>query len=190
MPFKAAFVLLLAGSCQVNVTAQQQPSHPFIPICDVLRNPSSFNGKVIAVRGERLVGGHGLYLRGENCSDILTTKGYRWPPMIWIVNIKERIERQGYDFEQYNQAILDIDHAERAALQRKGPAAKIARVEVTFVGLFETHSDFDSAVFYRVDGSSAGVGFGPLSGAPGQLFIQSAQDITVEFEGSFETNKP
>jgi hypothetical protein len=90
-----------------------------------------FNGKITAIRGEHLVGGHGLYLRGGNCSDVLATKGYRWPSLIWIVNIEEDMERRGHNLGQYMEALHEIDKVSRAELQRKGTGAKIARVEAT-----------------------------------------------------------
>jgi hypothetical protein len=189
-PRTVTLLLALAGVISLDVGAQEAPPLKVVPICDVLRNPSLFNGKVIAVRGEQIVGGHGLYLGGENCSDVLTTKGYRWPSLIWIVNSEEEMERRGYTLSQYMQALREIDDVRRGELQRTGAGAKIARVEVTYVGLFETHRDFDGAVFQRPDGSVVGAGFGQVPGAPGQLFVQSARDVSIEFESSSKDSKP
>lgn len=175
-------ILAFAGVLLSDATAQEGSSPPVVPICDVLRNPPLFNGKVIAIRGERLVGGHGLYLAGPNCADVVGTKGYRWPSFIWIENGRKEMESRGYSMDEYEKAILEIGRVSRSALERKGPGAKIARVEVTLVGLFETHRDFDSAVFARPDGSIVGAGFGQVPGAPGQLFVKSVRDISVEFE--------
>jgi hypothetical protein len=183
-PRKVTLLLALAGVYLLNVAAQVTAPMNVVPICDVLRDPSLFDGKVIAVRGEHIVGGHGLYLGGRDCPDGLTTKGYRWPSLIWIVNIEEEMERRGYAPSQYMRALREIDNVSRGELQRKGAGAKIARVEVTFVGLFETHHDFENAVFQRPDGTIVGAGFGQVPGAPGQLFVQSAKDVSVQFESS------
>ena len=87
------------------------------------------------------------------------------------------------------QAIREIEKVTRSELERRGTGAKIARVEVTFVGLFETHRDFDSAVFHRPDGSVVGAGFGQVPGAPGELFVQSVKDISTEFESDSKESK-
>jgi hypothetical protein len=151
-------------------------------ICDVLHQPSAYNGRVVAIRGGYFVGGHGLYLKGEDCDGALVTKGYRWPSLIWIVNTVEEMQRRGRTLDQYMRAVLAVDEATQRELLSARAGTRVRSVTVTYIGLFETYENLEASVVRRPDGSVIGFGFGQVPGAPGQLFVDSIKDITVELE--------
>src|SRR5215469_9630827 len=162
LPMKS---VLLFAACALTVRAQEVVQVRTMAICDLLRNPSQYNGKVIALTGLYSPGGHGLYLRGEGCDGVLVTKGYQWPSLVWIVSSEEEMRRRGRAIAPYMQALFQVATTSRRELLRKGPGAKIAKVTVTYVGLFETRDDLANAVFPRPDGTVVGAGFGQVPGA-------------------------
>ena len=60
--------------------------------------------------------------------------------------------------------------------------SRIKSVTVTYTGFFETYENLEAVVVRRPDGSLVGFGFGQVPGAPGQLFVDSVRDVTVELE--------
>jgi len=172
--------VLLFAAYMLAVRAQEAVPIRTMAICDLLRNPSQYNGKVIALTGLYSPGGHGLYLRGEGCDGVLVTKGYQWPSLVWIVSSEEEMRRRGRAIAPYMQALFQVAAISRRELLRKGSGAKIAKVTVTFVGLFETRDDLANAVFQRPDGTVVGAGFGQVPGAPGQFFVDSVKNVEVE----------
>jgi len=186
---KSLILLSAAFACEYVAYAQEPVPNTTISICDLLRDPSMYNGEVISLRGVYFPGGHGLYLKGEGCDGTLNTRGYRWPSLVWIVNNEQEMQRHGRSMERYLQALVQVADAGRRELLRKSPGAKIGRVIVTYTGLFETRDDLASAVFQRPDGSVVGIGFGEAPGAPGQLFVDSVKDIAVEFEPATNPEK-
>jgi len=174
---KSTIILGLALVCAPLAIGQQ--TLKTITVCELLQDPTKYNGKTIALRGEYSVGGHGLYLRGPDCDGLLITKGYRWPSSIWISLTRKEYQKRSMSFEHLLDAQIEVGAVRER--QRRGKGASSEKVTVTFVGLFETREDLDSVVFQRPDGSLVGIGFGQAPGAPGQFFIDSVKDIVVEF---------
>ena len=93
--------------------------------------------------------------------------------MIFISLTQKQMESRGRNIANAITAMDQLSAAIRTQLQLKGPDAKVARVRVTYVGLFETHQDIENR---------PGDGFGPLNAAPGQMYVDSVRDIVVEFD--------
>jgi len=66
-------------------------------VCELLRAPSKFNGKRIAVRGLTTSYEHGQYLAGEECETLPLTAGRDWPALIWIVRGDKQFRQRGVD---------------------------------------------------------------------------------------------
>lgn len=155
-------------------------------VCDLLRDPAKYNGKVIAVRGTYLIGGHGLYLHGEGCDGVLTTKGHPWPPIIWLSLSQQEMEQHGQSFDRALKAEDQVSAAREREKQfrrdRGSPGRE--RVTLTYIGLFETRDNLENEVGRAPNGTTVVNGFGPGNSAPGQLYVQSVKDIVVEFEAT------
>jgi len=170
-------VVAICGAATIAFAQSAVPKD--IGVCDLFRDPSRYNGKRIAVRGVYHPGGHGLYLDGGDCGEVLTTRGYRWPSRIWVPLARDEYLSRGLSIQGEVDAEIEIATARSREGQRRGGAGVIERVTVTYVGLFETHNDLGAAV---VQGPiPRGVGFGQGLTAPGQLFVTAVRDILVEF---------
>ena len=155
-----------------------------LSVCELLKQPSKFNGRVIELRGIYFVGGHGLYLAGAGCEAALVTKDKRWEPMIWVENSREKTESRGLNFERVKKTELEIATAKFREMSRRGVwANKISQVIVTYLCIFETHDSFDTMIGALADDIPVPIGFGDQGVAPGQIFIDSVKDIVVKFEG-------
>ena len=153
--------------------AQEARPAAELSVCDVLRNPTQY-GKVISARGVYSVGAHGSYVRGEGCGRFLENDtNFKWPPVIFISLSQRQMESRGRDVMSIVRAMDELSAAIQREVKRKGPEARVARVWLTCVGLFETRDDIEHR---------PGDGFGPLNTAPGQLYIDTVKDIVVEFE--------
>ena len=178
-------IVLLAFSCVLAATAayaQQGPPEGTISICDLLRRPSRYNGKTIAVRGTYFVGGHGTYLKGEGCDGVLVTKGHPWPSVIWLSLSREETERRGLDYEHKLRAEADMSAAVFRARAARDFKSDVAKVTLTYVGLFETRDGFDAQIGKPDDAAGVEEGFGDQGYAPAQLFVDSVKDIVVELK--------
>jgi hypothetical protein len=177
-------LLLIAGLAASHVmNAQNADARPKLTVCELLKQPSKFNRRMIELRGIYFQGGHGLFVAGDGCDEVLITKGKRWQSLIWLQLSREQTERRGMNFEQVTKAEMEIATAKLREMRRHDPQAKITKVIVTYVGLFETRDDFDSMIGAPADDRPVGSGFGDQGIAPGQLIIDSAKDIVVKFEG-------
>ena len=171
---------LLLATIACAPVAQTQESHQTITICELLRDSSKYNGKVVAVPGEYFAGGHGLYLRGSDCDGILTTRGYRWPALIWISPMEKEFTSRGLNFYHASRAEIEIATVRERERQRIGVDWNSEKVTLTYVGLYETREHFDREVGRGRDGKLVANGFGPGNTAPGQLFVDSVKDIAVD----------
>jgi hypothetical protein len=67
----------------LKVEALQDPSSlTVIPICDLFQNLAEWRGKRIAVRGDLVGTGEGVWIT-ESCEGGFVTDGYRWPVSLW-----------------------------------------------------------------------------------------------------------
>lgn len=167
------FCMAVIAFCQAT-----QPGE--LSVCDLFRDPPRYNGKQVAVRGVYQPGGHGLYLEGGLCGDVLITRGYQWPSRIWIPLTADEYRSRGLRIQDEVEAELQIAAIRARENQERGGPNLSERVTVTYVGVFETHNDLSAAV---VQGPMPrGIGFGQGLSAPGQLFVISVKNILVEFE--------
>jgi hypothetical protein len=176
-------LLLMAALAASRVmNAQDVKARPKLTVCELLKQPSKFNRRVIELRGIYFTGGHGMFVAGDGCDEVLITKGKRWQSLIWLELSREETERRGMSFERVTKAQMEIITAKLREMRRH-PQAKITKVIVTSVGLFETRDDFDSMIGAPADDRPVESGFGDQGVAPGQFFIDSVKDIVVKFEG-------
>lgn len=183
---KRTVVSLLAIAAVAG--AQKTEAPETINVCDLLRNPVKYNGKVVDIRGVYFPGGHGLYLQGDNCEGVLVTKGYKWSSLVYLPLSAATYSRNGdvlseekrLDDEKVRRA-LDETAAMMASEARKGNGAELSRFIVTYRGLLETLDNFDREVGRAPDGRWVANGFGPGASAPAQLFINSVKSVVAEF---------
>jgi hypothetical protein len=153
-----------------------------VSVCDLLRQPAKYNCKIVSASGIYFPGGHGLYLKGDNCEEILITKGFKWPSLIWLPLGDRGFQDRGLSVERLRKALDETGRLMNRESARKGNGVKVSKIIVTCRGRFETHDDLELRIFRRPDGSFMADGFGPgLSPAPAQLFIDSVEGVALEY---------
>ena len=167
-------VILLQGSVLAGLAEPQQETEP-ISVCDVLRDPVKYNGKMIAVRGFLISTDEGHWLNGD-CEEPLITNGYKWKSAIWPESPSSRSALHKVAFEEDFEA----ETAMYAVRNREMKDPRHDRLWVTYIGLLETRQSMDIEVFVRPNGERQPVGFGHLGGAPAQILIKTVKDIVVE----------
>ena len=158
--------------------AAQAGAPETLSVCDVLRDPVKYNGKMITVRGYLASNAHGTWLT-EDCKEhLMTTIGMEWPNTIWVgATAKDALHQ--ITFEEDWKVVEET----RAKLGRQITDRRHDRVWVTYIGLFETWDNIKSAVGSDRSGALVLGGFGPGNYAPGQLIIQTVKDAFVEHLG-------
>jgi hypothetical protein len=158
---------------------QAQPKQSPTPgVCDVLaRDLPKLNGKVIRVRGyisyispaDRFYS-EGHYIRlSEDCKAHLVTKGLKWANdfSVFLRQDDERIKRPWEEIaERFKQ------------IGANGPD----RIWVTLVGRLETPDTFDPADVINENGRYGPElkGFGEHGDCPGEIVVQSIENVVVE----------
>lgn len=150
---------------------------PRVSVCDVVGDPTRYDGKMVAVHG--LVRGtdEGVWLVGEACpKKLITTWGHVWHPSVWLA-------KPG-DFGITHQIDFDLDEAamNRAAdtIKRQIQDPKLDKIWATYIGRIETRPNINSEPVRSADGTLRPAGFGHLNRSPAQLIIQSIADVRVE----------
>src|SRR5690242_14343106 len=105
----------------VSLFAQPQAAEPphVMTVCELLRQPSKYNGKAVMVRGVYFPTEHGLYLDGE-CDGVLVTKGHVWPSLILISPSREATAQRGLNYEHYTRTEYEIAAETWRAMNSKG----------------------------------------------------------------------
>jgi hypothetical protein len=139
-----------------------------VTVCDLLKAPEKYNGRVIGIRGTYVTTEHGTYLKGEKCG-MPEVQGFIWPSVVSIVGREDLFRARGRSVDSLVRVINEIS----AAIKEHGKIeSRVGQREITItvIGLFETHDDLSSR---------PGDGFGHLNGAPGQVYVERAKDITI-----------
>src|ERR1700732_2065447 len=117
---RTVFLFVVGGILAASIYAQKDPLEGAISVCDLIRKPARYNGKIIAIRGTYFVGGHGTYLKGEGCDGILVTKGHPWPSLICLSLTREETNLRGLNYEHQVKADADMSAAVFRARAARG----------------------------------------------------------------------
>ena len=170
----AAAALACMGPVQAR-SGSGAPGPPVVTVCDLMRTPLEYDGRLIQVRGRLSGTDEGEWLFGDGCPGALVTDGHVWPTAIWLTAPDHRGVLHAPDFK------LDEDSGRRfnrsyKRLRRRLPEQCIVS---TLTGLFETRRDWSQFKRAYPSGTWAFTGFGHLGEAPGQLVIKSEDEVAV-----------
>ncbi len=149
-----------------------------LSICDLIEHRTTYNRRVVTVRGEVRWGPHGDWLSpSSGCRYKLTTKGVEWPALIALAYPNN--ESSNPD----DHASFSVDWAaiakDKEELHRSGFNADSDHLYRTYVGLFITYPDLENRVNPGIREFER-LGFGPPGlGAPAELLIKAVMDPVV-----------
>jgi len=149
---------------------------PVVTVCDVLRTPLQYDGRLLRIRGRLSGTDEGTWLLGEKCSGTLITEGHVWPSAIWLTAPGRQEVLHPLDFQLDEESGRSFNRSYRR-LRRRVPDHCIVS---TLTGLFETRSDWSQFKRFYRDGTRQFTGFGHLGEAPGQLVIKSEDDVAID----------
>ena len=144
-----------------------------VTVCELMKDLKSFNGKILAVRGELSTGPEEFTVRDDKCGYRLVTEGHSWPCALWLTppgGLAETPVNFRVDETAFRQFWATVNEARAKR--------KSARVVATFVGKLETRTRF-----YGGPGANSpwiGNGFGHLNAYPGQVVLQTVKDVLIE----------
>jgi hypothetical protein len=161
----------------MSVEAQERPAESVpvakpLSVCDLLTDPSKYNGHVVAVRGLVTGTDEGAWLKADvACKKPLTTYGFTWPQYLWleIADTPLIVGRVGFQTDAAALRKIDIETRRMSLDYEKD------RIRLTYVGVFETRDYKPSDI-----GINRAYGFGHMNAAPGQIVIRTVKDLEVE----------
>lgn len=144
-----------------------------VTVCEVLKGLNSYNGKMVAVRGEWVVGEEHNFLRAGDCSQKLITSGYVWPNAIHLVYPPSPQAQTPVGFRLDERAMRRVNRAIEKQAKEHGAGS----VWITFVGKLETPESLQVADYGG--GRLVPNGLGHLGGFPAQLIVRTARGVVV-----------
>ncbi len=166
-------ILVASGLAVVGVAYGQDSKA--ISVCDVIKDPLRYNGKMVAVRGYLAQTDEGAWLAEDDCPEPLkAVSGFTYRNLIWLQSAESPLALHRVDFTLDEKALEQVfRQAERL---NRGPKD---RLRITYVGLLETWGNIRSCTFIGGDGKEHPGGFGHLGAAPAQLLVKTAKDPEV-----------
>jgi hypothetical protein len=166
---------LFAEVCLCAAAADRLPP---LSVCEAVAKRGEYAGRIVAVRGAVIAGGHGPYLVPSGpCSYELVTRGVTWPNIINLVLPGNRSP----DLTVHAPFKPDWKAIQAAEdyLVRTGFQSGVDTETATYLGLFVTYADLDKRVSPGVPGALR-LGFGPTGlGAPAQLVFRTVRYVSV-----------
>jgi len=168
MRIAIAFLLFLSGLARAG---EVQP----IGICEILKDPAPWNGKMIEVTGP-IVSVQDYWVMGTGCDGMLEVKSTKF--LSGFV-----LEYPSNKATHYHKVNFDWDQASRAELNTLADEAKRTKRKViaTVVGMFETQVPIDKLIDMTAPYKYRG--FGHMGGAPGQIIVKTIKNMRIEEKG-------
>ena len=148
---------------------------PVLTVCEILARPLQYDGQLIHIRDVVRGTDEGAWFAGEQCPGVFVTEGIVWPSLI-------SLEVPGHTMPQLHSVDFNYDLASQDRLIPKYKQLKRYLSEDciawTYTGVFETRKDWSGPEAKTIDQGRLR-GFGHLNGAPGQLLLKSADDVSA-----------
>lgn len=157
-------------------------SIPTLSVCEALSHASEYDGKMVRIR-DRVVGtDEGTWFVGEECPGVFVTQGKVWPSTIaWTMPDSNCAKHSCAPFIR-SAVDFKFDWESRKRLEKKWLEIRKRLpdrcIAVTYTGIFEAWSKANSRIPHR-DGWIEISGYGHLNGAPAQLVLKSADDVSA-----------
>ena len=150
---------------------------PELTVCEVLSHAAQYNGQLVTIKGKTFGTDEGWWLYSDECPGALTTDSYPWPSEIALELPTLRPPQRLHDVAfEYDWGARRRIEAKYERLRKHAPDSCLVSA---ITGLFETHTEWESAKLTYPNGTWKFAGFGHLGGAPGQLLIKSEDDVVA-----------
>jgi hypothetical protein len=145
-------------------------------VCDVLRDPLKYDGRMILLEGDLYATDEGGWMAASACPARFVTGGHVWPNSIslqWDPYDKHNLHQVGFIYDEASErrALAKAD-----SLKRKYPGKRLRWI---YEGLLETRRDWAAFLARYPNGTSQYIGFGHLGEAPAQLIVKAINDVSV-----------
>jgi hypothetical protein len=148
------------------LSAAQPPAAPILSVCELLKDRTQYDGKMVIVRVEEAGSSEGGWLVDRSCSGSLAISGRDWGWEIALVSPDFAAKPVEFQYDKQAEERLQREFKKLKVDVRK------VHVFVTYEGIFETRPD--SHLTCR------GCGFGHLGGSPTQLVVKTERDLVVK----------
>jgi len=149
------------------LVAAKPPAPQIHSVCELLADPLSFDGKLVAVKGS-LRAYQGWWLYDDQCQSKFTVQGHSFENLITVTSPTDLVRVHDVPFD------TDDDSVALVAKAFGGNTSTQPRVLATFVGVFETREELN-----LVSRNGASRGFGHLGAAPAQLLLRECREVTT-----------
>ncbi len=157
----------LTGACcgarvERNSASVERP--PSVSVCDVIKDPTAYRGRMVAVTGVYWYG-----LR-QACAEPLVTAGHTWPSALEFVDSSEA--GQTGEPVSFQTDLRSWDDLNKTVI-REAKAGRRGAIWVKITGKLLAPEK------YIEDGRLVTLGYGHLGVFPAELVVESVSDIEV-----------
>jgi hypothetical protein len=162
------FFFIFAAGVGADEALQQ------VAICDILRDPVRWNGKMIEVTGPIMSPPEdSFWVMGVGCDGVLEVKGTKFPSGFVLQHpFNKRLYYHAVDFDWDQTSRDELELLTRKAMRTK------QRVVATVVGMFETLDPIDGLI--NNNSPFKYQGFGHEGGSPGQIIVKTVKNMRIE----------
>lgn len=165
-----AFLFISAAGVRADEAVHQ------VAVCDVLRDPVRWNGKLIEVTGP-IMTVQDYWVMGLGCEGAVKVKGVTFPSGFVLQHpFNKRLYSHAVDFDWDRQSKDELDFLAKEAMRTK------QRVFATVVGIFETRDPIDGLI--NTNAPFKYQGFGHEGGAAGQIIVKTVKKMRIEEKDS------
>lgn len=185
MHIKLLFLVLLSAPTVNGITyeqAQDTTPIPLLTVCQVLSNPTSFDGKIIQVQGRVVTTDEGSAFIDDSCRSTFQAGGKLWPTAIsWTMpSAYCRSHSCVPDILHPIHFSYDWNSDKRVKKKYKKLRNRVPErcIEFRYTGMFEVWSKEAARRAYK-NGWIERSGFGHLNSAGAQLILKSADSVSA-----------
>lgn len=149
--------------------------HRVLTVCEVLKNRTALNGRIVEVRGILRTTPEGSSLHSEGCDRDLKAGGYTWPAALNL-SISELLTL--WPPWPLNRDLRTMDQVQNQIRRQKPKPGD--RIWITCIGRFESYENIEERVFRTPDGKVRANGLGHEGAFAAQLLTISTRDPVVE----------
>ncbi len=164
--------------------SQERVPHPkpkTLTVCELLKDVRSYNGKIVAVRGEWSVGEEHNLLQNEGgkpCPQRFVTSGFVWPDAIDLRPGDPEDFPVPFEIDESDIQCMLREAEDRSKTKEDEPAITVA----TFIGLLITREEFELVKTPGPVVEIRGLGFGHLGAFPAELQYKTLRCVEKKVE--------
>ena len=147
--------------------------------CDIFADPLSWNGKLVSVSGDVVLGMEIFALNLANCPNVPTSHGLKWPTSIHLVGRSLGVSGYPTDRTSKDFFMEILELVRKAYFPRWSAATPKPRIKATLVGVLRISDRFGKFLQEGDQGPYLDGGYGHFGMFPVQLEFVAVEEVSL-----------